>query len=144
MASEASSSLVLFVAAIAIAALAAAVMAHVVSSMANELRQRGDDMADTMGTDIEIVNDPQNVPWDGTNLTIYVKNVGTTPLKEGELLILVDGEHASYTVSLLDGAESWRPGDVAEYTVDPATDPSGDTRVSVTYEVVSDDLSFRM
>ena len=144
MASETTSSLVLFIAALAIAGIAAAAMAGVVGSVANELRDRGTVMADAIATDLAIVNDPDNVPWDGSDLTIYVKNTGSRTLSEDEALILVDGQHATYTSSLLEGEPSWAPGVVVAYTVTPASAPSGDTRVHVSYDAISDRLEFRV
>lgn len=144
MASETTSSLVLFIAALAIAGIAAAAMAGVVANMAGELQERGDAMAQTIGTDIAIVNDPDNVPWDGSTLTIYIKNTGSAILDANETTILVDGQHATYTTKHLDGFESWRTGVVIEYTVTPATAPSGDTRVRAAYNTISDTIEFRV
>lgn len=146
MASETTSSLILFIAALAIAGIAAGAMAEIVGSMATELRDRGNAMADTIATDIAIVNDPDNVPYDGgaDELTIYVKNTGTAVLAPNETLILVDGQAATYTTTYLDGATSWRPGVVTEFTVSPVQSPAGDTRVRVSYGTIGDSLEFRV
>lgn len=144
MASETTSSLVLFIAALAIAGIAAAAMAGVVADMAGELQDRGDAMAEAIGTDIAIVNDPDNIPWDGSTLTIYIKNTGSSTLAANETTILVDGQHATYTTKHLDGQESWRTGVVVEFTVTPADTPAGDTRVLAGYATVSDHIEFRV
>lgn len=145
MSSETTSSLVLFIAAIAIAGIAAGAMATVVGSVANELRDRGNSLADSVATDLAIVNDPDNVPYDdaANELTLYVKNTGEVRLTSEELFILVDGQHATFNATVLGTETEWKPGTVLEATVsvDLAT---GDHRARLTYNTVSDKLEFRV
>lgn len=145
MASEVSSSLVLFIAAIAVAGLAGGVMAGIIGDMSNDLRERGSAMSDALATDVAIVNDPDNVPYDGgTNaLTIYVKNTGTQTLAPEDLLVLVDGQAVTTSMSLLEGASKWHPQGVLEVTATTAL-ASGDHSIHVSYQTVSDKLSFRV
>lgn len=146
MGSEVGSSLVLFIAAIAVAGLAAGALTQAVGKMAIEIDQRGDTLADAIGTDIEIVNDPDNVPYDDANdkLTIYVKNTGSRILTNEDLMILVDGQHETFETRLLDGASRWSRGVVLEanVTVNLAT---GDHTVRTVYTPdIDDTLNFRV
>lgn len=143
MASEVGSTLLLFIAAVGVAALAGGVMAGVVNDMASELRQRGGAMADALGTDVAIVNDPDNVPHNTTQVTIYVKNTGSTTLAPANLLVLVDGQHVPTTDQLLEGANKWHPQGVLEVTATVAL-TAGDHSVHVSYETVSDRMTFRV
>lgn len=146
MGSDVSSGLVLFIAALAVAAVAAGAMTKVVGSMANELHDRGEGLALAIGTDLAIVNDPDNVPYDGGagELTVYVKNTGSTKLVAEEVMVMVDGEHRSFTSTLLDGASSWTTGVVAELTVSVSL-ASGDHTVRVVHTPnVADTMDFRV
>lgn len=143
MGSEVGSSLVLFIAVIAIAGLAAAGLSKAVGSMAVELDQRGQSLADAIGTDISIVNDPENVPYDGSTLTIYVKNTGSRTLVAEELLLLVDGQYVEFEERHLDG-DSWAQGTVLEANVTTSLD-SGDHRVRAVYTPnIADEIEFRV
>lgn len=145
MGSEASSGMILFIAAITAAAVAGGAMASVIGKMTYQVQERGEGIADAMGTDLSIVNDPQNVPYDSTenNLTLYVKNTGTTTLVEEEVLVLVDGMHRTFNTTLLDGASRWDRGITAELTVD-ADLSTGDHRAKVVHTPnVADEMDFR-
>ena len=146
MAENVLSSMVLFVVALMIAAVAAAAMGAVTGQFAGELRERGRGLSDALGTDLAVVNDPDNVPYNGVanELTIYVKNTGSTELFAQELLVLVDGQHRSFTSTLLEGATAWTTGTVMELTVS-VTLASGDHTVRVIHTPsVGDDLHFRI
>ncbi len=145
MGSEASSGMILFIAAITAAAVAGGAMASVVGKMTFQVQERGEGIADAMGTDLAIVNDPQNVPYDAgaEELTLYVKNTGSTTLLEEELLVLVDGTHTTVNTTLLDNATRWDHGVTAEVTVN-VTLTSGDHRAKVVHTPnVADEMDFR-
>lgn len=146
MSSEVGSSLVMFIAAIALAGVVAAGLSQTVGSMALEVDDRGQAMADAISTDLAIVNDPENVPYDsGTNtLTIYVKNTGSRKLVEEELTLLVDGQHETFDARNLDGKDAWPEGTVLEanVTVDLS---NGDHRVRALYTPnIADEIEFRV
>lgn len=144
MADNVASSLILWIAALALAGLAAGVMASVVVEFSGELQDRGKGLAEAVGTDLSIANDPQNVPYSAGSLTLYVKNIGSTTLKTEELLVLVNGEHQTFTSSLLDGATSWTPGTVVQLTVS-VTLSTGDHRARVIHTPsISDSIDFRV
>lgn len=146
MGSEASSSMILFIAALAAAAVAGGAMAGIIGEMTLEFRQRGQGLTQAIGTDLAIVNDPKNVPYDDANdnLTIYVKNTGSQTLITEDLTVLVDGDHESFNASLLDDVDRWTTGTVQEVVVDVNL-ASGDHRVRASYTPnVGDTLDFRI
>lgn len=146
MGSEVSSGLILFIAAIAVAGVAAAGMAKVVGSMAHELGERGEVMSQAIGTDVALINDPDNVPYDSgaEELTLYVKNTGSQTLMVEELSVLVNGQHRTFTSQLLDGATRWSQGTVLELTVSVAL-ASGDHKARVIYTPnIADNIEFRV
>ncbi len=146
MASEVGSSLVMFIAVIGIAGLVAAGLTQAIGDIALEVDDRGRTLADAIGTDLAIVNDPENVPYDDAEdtLTIYVKNTGSRTLVSEDLLILVDGNHHSFETRLLEGADRWSKNTVLEanVTVDLST---GDHRVRALYAPnIADEIEFRV
>lgn len=146
MASEVGSSLVLFIAVIAIAGVAAAALSTAVGSMAVEVDERGQSLADAIGTDLAIVNDPENVPYNSTSntLTLYVKNTGSRTLVAEDLVLLVDGDYEDFDHRNLDDHDRWVEGTVLEANVTVALDP-GDHRVRALYNPnINDHIEFRV
>lgn len=147
MGSEASSSMIIFIAALAAAALAGGAMAGVIGQMTVEFRERGQGLAEAIGTDLAIVNDPENVPYDDpeNNLTIYVKNTGSNTLTTESLTMLVDGTRETFNATLVtDEADQWTTGTLQELIVEVDLG-SGDHRVRASYPPnVADSLDFRI
>jgi flagellar protein FlaG len=143
MGSEVGSSLVMFIAVLAVAGVVAAGLSTAIGSMAVELDQRGESLADAIGTDIAIVNDPENVPYDSNTLTIYVKNTGSRSLIAEDLTLLVDGDYNSFDDRVID-EDKWAPGTVLEANVTVSLS-SGDHKVRALYTPnVNDDIEFRV
>lgn len=146
MGSEASSSMILFIAALAAAAIAGGAMAGIIGEMTMEFRERGSGLTDAIGTDLAIINDPKNVPYDDpeNNLTVYVKNTGSQTLNTEQLTILVDGVDKDYNATLIRDRDRWTTGTTQELTVVVELD-SGDHRVRAVYTPnVGDTLDFRI
>lgn len=147
MSSEVGSSLIMFIAAVGIAGLVAAGLTQALGDVALEVDDRGETLADAIGTDLAIVNDPENVPYDteGNNvLTIYVKNTGSRTLSSSDLMLLVDGQHETFDERFLDGSAPWSPGTILEANVTVSL-TDGDHRVRALYTPnIADDLEFRI
>lgn len=137
MASVSSSTLIIFIASILVAASVAGTMTSGVQRLSGALGDRSVDVSQEIQTDVEIISDagsPGSV-YDGGNdtLTLLVKNTGSKslPAAPGTFDIIVDGEYAtSLTVEVVDGS-SWEPGNVARVTASGVTLSSGDHRVVV-------------
>ncbi len=139
------SRLIFFIAATVIAVTASGILAGVVLELANDVDIKGDELRESLRTDITIINDPGSVPTDP--LKIYVKNTGSNTLDQSVVSVFVDGAFVSYSVSLMNGATYWRPSEVIEVQVTEATAPmgAGDHQVRIVTESGrSADFSFRL
>lgn len=145
MGSEIGSTLIMFIAAVGLAGLVAAGLTQAIGDMALSVDDRGESLADAIGTDLAIVNDPDNVPYDDAQneLTLYVKNTGSKSLTSEELLILIDGEHATFNATVLD-QDTWTKGTVLEVTVDADLEAGDHTARALYTPNIADTLEFRV
>ena len=125
MASVSVSSLILFIAAMVIAAGVAGTMVDSVSGVSEALDSRSVDVARDIETEVEVISDPGSgaIYDDGaTEVTLLVKNTGsrTLPASADALDLLVDGRYvdpADVSVSVVGGSE-WRRGAVLRVRID--------------------------
>ncbi|NHN41649.1 flagellar protein G [Halorubellus sp. JP-L1] len=135
MASSSVSSLILFIAAMIIAASVAGTMVTNVAQVSDAIDSRSVDAEQRIDTEIEIISDPGSsaVYDDGsTTVSLLVKNTGanTLPAEPGKVDVIVDGEYVSasaQTFFVLDET-SWRTGTVVRLEIDRSLDP-GEHRV---------------
>ena len=137
MASVSSSTLIIFIASILVAASVAGTMTSGVQRLSGALSDRSVDVSQEIETDIEIISDPGSPSsiYNDTDseLTLLVKNTGSEslPAAPGTFDVIVDGEYAtSLTVTVVDGS-SWGPGNVVRVTASDVTLDTGDHRVVV-------------
>ena len=135
MASVSVSHLILFIASMAIAASVAGVFTSSIGELSNAVSEQGLDVSSDVRTDVEIISDSgSNNIYDGSTITIHVKNTGSETLAPvpGQIDVFVDGAFASdYTVTLEpDGGDSWRPGGVVRIDITQTLD-SGDHRLKL-------------
>ncbi|MFC3960173.1 flagellar protein G [Halovivax cerinus] len=120
MAGESISTLILFIAAMLVAAGVAGTLVTSVGELSGSIDTFSGDVSDDIDTDVAIISDPGSgavVGTDNETLTLLVKNTGERTLStEGtELDFLVDGRYVpneNLSVTVVD-AEYWRTGDVA-------------------------------
>lgn len=135
MASSAVSSLILFIAAMIVAASVAGTMVTNVAQVSNAIDTRSVDAEQRIDTEIEIISDPGStaVYDDGSgNVSVLVKNTGETslPAEPGKVDVLVDGQYvqaSSQTFSVLDDTK-WQPGTVVRLEIDRSLN-AGEHRV---------------
>lgn len=144
-----------FIASVLVAATVAGTLIGVVVIVTQGLNDRGNAVSGSLGTDVEIVNDPQMVPYNTTTdiLTIYAKNIGKTTLNKdtNSILVLINGTYTiPATVTIIGGGE-WTPGKVAIINVTvPDLLQNVDYRMEVfvsdikTSATASDPLDFRI
>jgi len=137
VASVSSSTLIIFIASILVAASVAGTMTSGVQRLSGALSDRSVDVSQEIETDVEIISDagsPDSVYNETDNeLTLLVKNTGSKslPAASGTFDVIVDGEYAtSLTVTVVDGS-SWSPGNVVRVTASDVNLSSGDHRVVV-------------
>ncbi|WP_336001665.1 CARDB domain-containing protein [Halorientalis halophila] len=153
MASVSVSHMILFIASIVIAASVAGVFTDSISQVSQAIDDRGLSVSENVRTDIEVISDSgSDAVYDETtnNVTIHVKNTGSQRLvAEARFIdVLVDGRYETdVTVTLLDGAESWGPGEVVRLDISPNDGSglgTGDHRVKVIVNEDEEVFRFRI
>lgn len=124
MASVSVSQLILFIAAMLVAASVAGLLTSTVNDIGDAIEDQGLATSDDIRSDITIINDAGATENTSGNVTLYVKNTGSSDLstQPADIDILINGEFVtgvgSGRITLLDGAEIWSEGDVLEIVVD--------------------------
>lgn len=151
MASVASSTLILFIASLLVAASVAGTMTNGVERIGAALGDRSADVSAEIRTDIAIISDagsPASIYDDSGagNVTLLVKNTGSQPLsnESTNFEILVDGEYQTGASTEVIGASSWRPGTVVRVTIAGVSLASGDHRVLVIVNGDREEFQFRV
>jgi archaellum component FlaG (FlaF/FlaG flagellin family) len=129
--------MIFFIAAVLVAGSMAGVFLSVGYEMAKKIE---------LESDIAINNDPAMMPYDGTSLTLYVENTGSSTLMTSGLFVMMDGSYVNDTVLQVvgrSGAE-WIPSTVLQITINISLVP-GDHNVKViTGDGEADSLTFRV
>ena len=130
MASVSASHLILFIASMIIAASVAGVLTDTVGRLSGAIDDQGLQVSEDVRTDVEIISDSgsdavYNASGDDL-VVVHLKNTGSETLSvDGTAIdVLLDGRYETdVTAALVDGADSWRPGEVARLTIDRSSDP---------------------
>lgn len=150
MASSSVSELIVFIAAVSVAASVSGAMVTTVGGISNSLDDHGHSVSAAIETNVEIISDPgSGAVYDGTTdeVRLLVKNTGgrTLPTKNTSVEILVDGRYVApsdYTVTTLGGG-AWREGAVVRVTVDQPLG-AGDHRATVIVQSDRETIGFRV
>lgn len=136
---------IFFIAAVVVAVALAAAFTGIIYSMSEDIEDKSDAMSDEILTEILIINDPIMVPYENSNLTLYVKNIGSTYLMPDDVVVMIDGQIMNVNVELLEaGAQVCNPAEVMKLTVE-VTLTSGDHRAKVIASSGSSDtMAFRI
>ncbi|ELZ11985.1 flagellin [Halovivax asiaticus JCM 14624] len=124
MSGESISTLILFIAAMLVAASVAGTLVTSVGELSGSIDGYSGDVSDDIETDVEIISDPGSDAIVGDNnqtVTLLVKNTGdrTLPSDGTELDPLVDGRYVSnenLSVTVLE-EPTWNAGTVAQVTL---------------------------
>ncbi|MDY7083376.1 MAG: flagellar protein G [Halobacteria archaeon] len=146
MASTSLSHLIMFIASILVALSVSGILIGQVLDLSQSSRDSAESFSQDLNDDIRIINDPANVPYNGTHLTLYVKNTGSSsiPVDEQIFNVLIDGSFESkISVSLVQGSGSWSPGEVVKIEVEDST-LGGDHTVKVIARSASDKMNIRI
>ncbi len=135
MSSESVSTLVLFIAAMLVAAGVAGTLVTNVNDISGSIETQSGDVREKIDTDIEIISDPgSDAVYDGEgNVSILVKNTGDRTLSGdgSDLDVLINGEYRTngeFSTELHGGdadSSAWRSGEVLEIRLDGADLDSG-------------------
>lgn len=130
-----------------IAAGVAGTFTNEVGRISGAIDDRALDVSEKLRTDIEIISDSGSTVWNSTteNVTIHVKNVGSTTLSAdaGQIDVFLDGTYQTgLEVSVLDGSD-WHENNVVKVTFDVGDLSSGDHRLKVVVNGDEDTMVFR-
>lgn len=149
MASVSVSHMILFIASMLVAASVAGVFTDTVGQLSNAIDDQGLQVSQEVRTDVEIISDSgSSAVYNDTgneNITLHVKNTGsqTLPSDGQSVNVFVNGRYETdVNVTLLDGAEVWRPGEVVQLEISEP-DLSGDVRVKVVVNGDEEVFEFR-
>ncbi|MCU4974294.1 flagellar protein G [Halobacteria archaeon AArc-m2/3/4] len=127
MAGESVSSLILFIAAMLVAAGVAGTLVTNVNELSSSIDTHSGDVRDQIDTDIEIISDPgSGAVYDDEEadptITLLVKNTGERTLSTDPSGhdVLVDGRYVSnadLTIDVVEDGPTWRRGGVAEVRI---------------------------
>ncbi|MXR52713.1 flagellar protein G [Halovenus sp. WSH3] len=128
MASVSVSHLIIFIAAMLVAGSVAGLLTTTVDDISRAIEDQGFSTSDEIRSDISIINDAgatsTNSSGSTTNVTLYVKNTGSSELstQPEDIDVLINGQFVtgigSGRITLLEGAEVWSEGEVVEIVVD--------------------------
>ena len=68
--------IIFFIAAVIIASAVSGVFIVVVNDVTNSFSDRGNRVQEQLDTEFKIINDPDNIPSEGSNYLFYMKNIG--------------------------------------------------------------------
>ncbi|SER19836.1 flagellar protein G [Natrinema salaciae] len=151
MAGDSVSTLILFIAAMLVAAGVAGTLVTNVNELSNSVDTYSGDVTDKIDTDIEIISDPgSEAVYNASGaetITLLVKNTGRKTLAtDGTGLdVLVDGTYVSssdMSITVRDGGGPWRGGAVAELEIDRSLTTGDEHRIQVTVNGAKETFEF--
>lgn len=142
MAGGSAAELILFIAAIVVAASVAGTLTSEVDRVSDAISAKSLDVAGEIRADAEIVSDAGAQVYNRSgneNVTVHVRNTGASdlPAEPGTVDVLLDGEYQTgVNVSVVGGGDTWHRGDVVRVEFSSPDLPAGDHRLKL---VVSGD-----
>jgi len=140
---------IFFIAAVIVAVTLAGIFTTITYKLSEDIGLRSELVSSVLKSDIEIINDPEYVPYnsDTNELLLYVKNTGKDILSTSKVSIIIDGlviPDSNITATILGDEESWTPGTVVEFRINVSLS-SGDHKVKVVLDNgISDEIYFRI
>jgi len=136
--------IIFFIAAVIIAGTVSGVFIVVVNDVTNSFSDRGYRVQEQLDTEFKIINDPNNIPSEGSNYLFYMKNIGGAKLitSNDTFQIFIDGDlvaTANYNFS----DSSIQPGDVATLYIITSEISAGDRILRVVGpRAIEDEFTF--
>lgn len=150
MASGGVAEMVLFIAALLVAASVAGTLTSEVTRIGDAISDRSLDVASDVRTDVEIVSDPATGVYNASgneNVTVYVRNTGSSSLlaEPSTFDVLLDGTYqGDVSVAAMEGGAMWHEGEVVELTVRTSgLDTGSDHRLKLVVNNDEEVLIFR-
>lgn len=137
MAGASVSEMILFIAALVVAASVAGTLTTQVDRVSDSLSARSLDVSNEIRADVTVISDSGAQVYDRNgngNVTLYVRNTGSSdlPADPGSVDVLFDGAYQSeVSVTVVSGGPGWSRGGVVRVSFQPSSVPSGDHRVKL-------------
>ena len=128
MAGASVSEMILFIAALVVAASVAGTLTTQVDRVSDSLDARSLDLSQEIRADVTIISDSGAQVYDrngNDNVTLFVRNTGSSdlPADAGEIDVFFDGGYQSdLTVTVVKGGPGWSRGGVINVTFSVGTD----------------------
>ncbi|ASJ04850.1 MULTISPECIES: flagellar protein G [Thermococcus] len=93
MASSVVSELVLFIVSLLVAGMVAGGLYVVTQDISGGIITKGQDVAESLRTNFEIINDPENIPVSGSSYVFYIRNTGKDSFSfdPNSVVVMIDG-----------------------------------------------------
>lgn len=146
MAIVSSETLILFIATVLVAGSVAGALTGGVNQLSSALSDRSVDVSDEIRTDIEIISDSSSdAIYDGTNVTLLLKNTGSRTLSADptSIDVIINGEYRTSKETTIIATDEWRSGDVVRMNVTAENIGTGDHRVVVNVDGNTETFEFR-
>lgn len=149
MAGGSAAELILFIAAIVIAASVAGTLTSEVDRVSDAISAKSLDVAGEIRADTEIVSDAGSSVYNRSgneNVTIHVRNTGASdlPVDPGIIDVVLDGAYQTdVNVTVVDGGDTWHRGDVVRLEFSPTGGLAPDTDHRLKLVVRGDEEVFR-
>lgn len=147
MPGTAASHMIFFIVSVVIASSLVGVLYARTHEISTGIEEKANSFALELRTDIEIINDPENVKWYddpmGGFLEFYVKNTGTTTINNETIVVIYDGNASAPSpdkIRYIDSTKNaWVPGSTIAIKISTEKPKEGGHRVKVIVDNNADD-----
>lgn len=141
MPGTAASHMIFFIVSVVVASSLVGVLYVRTHEISTGIEEKANSFALELRTDIEIINDPEDILWEDSKLEFYVKNTGTTTINNDTIVVIYDGNaFTPATVEYVGNGNSWIPGSTAKISIELTSEPEeGKHRVKIIVDNNADD-----
>jgi flagellar protein FlaG len=136
MASSVVSELVLFIVSLLVAGMVAGGLYVVTQDISGGVLTKGQDVAESLRTNFEIINDPENIPVSGSSYVFYIRNIGKDSFSfdPNSVVVMIDGSMIPPANLTFDPSGVLAPYEVGKIYVPTAFISSGYHKITVVIE----------
>ncbi|ASA77768.1 flagellar protein G [Thermococcus sp. 5-4] len=136
MASSVVSELVLFIVSLLVAGMVAGGLYVVTQDISGGILTKGQDVAESLRTNFEIINDPENIPVSGSSYVFYIRNIGKDSFSfdPNSVVVMIDGSMIPPANLTFDPSGVLAPYEVGKIYVPTAFISSGYHKITVVIE----------
>ncbi|NJE10644.1 flagellar protein G [Thermococcus sp. MAR1] len=136
MASSVVSELVLFIVSLLVAGMVAGGLYVVTQDISGGILTKGQDVAESLRTNFEIINDPENIPVSGSSYVFYIRNIGkdSFTFDPNSVVVMIDGSMIPPANLTFDPSGVLVPYEVGKIYVPTAFISSGYHKITVVIE----------